>query len=287
MRIKYKIALFALLAVSIVLFRILFLNIGDISVLHPSGWIGDKERDLIVTATLLMLIVVIPVFFMAFLFAWKYRSDHKEKYDPEWADHPIAEAIWWGVPCVIVGILSVLCWKSSHELDPFKPLDAPGKPVTIQVVALQWKWLFIYPEYNIATVNFLQIPVHTPINFLITADAPMNSFWIPNLGGQVYAMPGMQSKLHLIANKEGSFPGSSANLSGKGFSGMRFTAKATSQTDFDAWVASMQVSPEKLNLDTYQQLAAPSENNPVASFQLQKADLFDWIMMKFTMPMEK
>ena len=219
---------------------------------------------------------------------WKYRSDHKEKYDPEWADHPLAEIIWWGVPCAIVGVLSVLCWKSSHELDPFKPLDAPGKPVTIQVVALQWKWLFIYPEYNIATVNFVQFPVNTPINFLITADAPMNSFWIPNLGGQIYAMPGMQSKLHLLANEEaGSFPGSSANLSGTGFSGMRFTAKASSLSDFEAWVAQVRAVPQKLDLDSYKTLAKPSENNPAASFLLQKADLFDWIMMKFMMPMEK
>ncbi len=288
-RIKYKIALFVFLAACVVFLRILFLNIGDIAVLHPKGWVGDKQRDLIVTATLLMLIVVIPVFFITFYFAWKYSAHHKEgKYTPDWADHPIAEMIWWGVPCVIVAILAVLTWKSSHELDPFKPLDVEKKPITIQVVALQWKWLFIYPEHNIATVNFFQFPEQTPVNFLITSDAPMNSFWIPQLGGQIYAMPGMQSKLHLIASAPGSFPGSSANLSGKGFSGMRFIAKASTEADFEQWVQDVKASQNRLAIEGYRQLAQPSENNPVATYVLEKSDLFDWILMKFNMPnMEK
>lgn len=181
--------------------------------------------------------------------------------------------------------MGILVWKSSHELDPFKPLESNRKPVRVQVVALQWKWLFIYPEQNIATVNFLQFPEQTPINFEITADAPMNSFWIPELGGQIYAMPGMKTKLHLIANEEGNFRGSSANLSGRGFAGMTFIAKASSQLEFEDWVESIRESSNFLNLREYNRLAEPSENNPVASYVLQKKDLYDWIVKKYMVPM--
>ena len=162
----------------------------------------------------------------------------KAKHAPDWEHNYIAEYCWWGVPIVIIVILAVTTWKSSHDLNPFKPIESEKKPLAIQVVALHWKWLFIYPEQGIATVNFVQFPEKTPINFEITSDAPMNSFWIPQLGGQIYAMPAMRSKLHLIANEIGSFRGVSANISGKGFAGMTFTAKSSSEEDFDAWVQS-------------------------------------------------
>ncbi len=259
----------------------------DIAVLEPAGMIALKEKDLIEVATYLMLIVVIPVFIITVVFAWKYRAgNNKAKYDPEWNHSHVAEAIWWGFPCFIILILSILTWKSSHELDPFKPLKSDVKPVKIQVVALQWKWLFIYPEYDIATVNVVAFPVNTPINFELTSDAPMNSFWIPKLGGQIYAMPGMRSKLHLIADQGGDFRGSSANLSGRGFAGMTFTAKATSKEEFDAWVTAAKSSTQVLDLTTYKELAKPSEYNPPAIYTLQKADLFDWIVMKYMMPMD-
>ncbi len=153
------------------------------------------------------------------------------------------------------------------------------------MVALQWKWLFIYPEQKIATVNFFHFPEQTPINFEITSDAPMNSLWIPQLGGQIYAMPGMRTKLHLIADEPGAFRGSSANLSGEGFAGMHFVATSSTQADFDEWVHSQKQKEKFLDRSSYKQLAKPSENNPEATYLLKDNDLFDQIIMKYMMPM--
>ena len=196
------------------------------AVLDPKGFIAFEERDLLYITALLMLTVVVPVLVLAVVICWKYRAGNKKaKYEPEWDKSWALELVWWGFPCIIVALLSVLTVKSCLDLDPFKPLESDVKPLKIQVVALQWKWLFIYPEQKIATINFVQFPEKTPINFELTADAPMNSFWIPQLGGQIYAMPGMSTKLHLIANEAGSYRGSSSNISGNGFAGMIFTAK--------------------------------------------------------------
>lgn len=255
-------------------------------VLDPQGVIADKEGRLILTASWLMLIVVIPVFALSFFVILKYRaSNENTKYEPKWDSSHYIEILWWGVPCLIIVALGVIAWKSSHELDPFKPIESDKKPLTIQVVALQWKWLFIYPEENIATVNYVQFPEKTPLIFDITADAPMNSFWIPQLGGQVYAMPGMKCKLHLMADRTGSFRGASANLSGTGFAGMKFTAKATSEEEFNAWVETARASENILTQESYLKLLAPTQNNPVALYQLQADGLFDDILMKYMMPM--
>ena len=196
----------------------LLLHGHTIDVLVPKGTIAKKELDLLVTATLLMLIVVIPVFVLTFTIAWKYRaSNTKAKYTPDWDHNRAIETVWWAIPFVLILILSVITWQSSHELDPFKPLASSKQPITIQVVALQWKWLFIYPEQHIATVNYVQFPVDTPVNFVITSDAPMNSFWIPQLGGQIYAMAGMSTQLHLMATDPGSYNGSSVTPQRTGF----------------------------------------------------------------------
>lgn len=247
--------------------------------------IGEKESDLIITSSLLMLIVVVPVLILTWIFAWRYReSNVKATHAPDWEHNYIAEYCWWGVPAIIIAILAVITWKSSHELNPFNPLESDKKPLTIQVVALQWKWLFIYPEQGIATINYVEFPEQTPINFEITADAPMNSFWIPQLGGQIYAMPAMRSELHLIANEPGSYRGVSANISGTGFAGMVFTAKATSDQEFETWVQAMKNSPKKLNFDEYERLVIPSQNNPVDSYVLMDHDLFDEVIMKYMAP---
>lgn len=257
----------------------------NVAVLNPQGIVALKEKHLIIFSTLLMLIVVIPVFILTFICAWKYRASNRHAtYTPDWDFNLTVETIWWGLPFAIIVILSVMVWTSSHDLDPFKPLKSDKKPVTVQVVALQWKWLFIYPEHNIATVNYFQIPEKTPVNFEITADAPMNAFWVPQLGTQVYAMPGMRTKLHLMADKPGEFNGVSSNLSGKGFAGMRFIVKSTSQKEYEQWIKTVQASAKPLDKQAYLELAAPSENNPVTSYTLTKKDLFDWIVMKFMMP---
>ncbi len=163
--------------------------------------------------------------------------------------------------------------------DPFRTAEADKKAITIQVVALQWKWLFIYPEERIASMNFFQFPEKTPINIEITADAPMNSFWIPELFGQIYAMPNMKTKLRLIVNEVGEFIGSSANLSGAGFLGVHFIAKASSEKDYHQWVRLAKRSQNTLNLKEYHQLAHPSKNNPTMIYVLDEENLFNKIMM--------
>lgn len=260
---------------------IAFLFLGDIAVLNPKGEIAYKQRTLLTITTVLMLIVVVPVFVMAFVIAWRYREGNKKakKYEPEWDYSALAESVWWGVPCLIIIALGYFNWKGCHELDPFKPLAE--KQLTIQVVALDWKWLFLYPEQGIATVNFVQFPEKVPVYFEITADAPMNSFWIPQLGGQIYAMAGARSKIHLVAEEPGEFRGSSANISGEGFSGMKFIAKSSSPEDFAAWVESVRGGANVLNWAEYEKLAKPSSYNPVTSYTWEDKDLFERILMQY------
>jgi cytochrome o ubiquinol oxidase subunit II len=285
MKKTFKIAFGILVVLAAVAWTIFYIRTHTIAVLEPQGMIGESESDLIITASLLMLIVVIPVFILTWVFAWKYREGNaKARHEPDWEHNHIAECCWWGVPCVIIVILAILTWKSSHELNPFKPIENGVTPIEIQVVALDWKWLFIYPQYGIATVNFIQFPKQTPINFSITSDAPMNGFWIPQLGGQIYAMPAMRSKLHLIANEEGSYRGASTNISGDGFAGMTFVAKSCSNEEFDAWIQQIKLSELRLNGNEYEQLMKPSQYHPVTYYILEKSDLFDWVMMKYMVP---
>ncbi len=255
-------------------------------VLEPAGLVASKERRLIIIAVALSMIVVVPVFGMTIAIIWKYRAGNpKATYHPDWDNSRLAETIWWGVPTLIILVLSVLTWQSSHELDPYRALASDTKPLTVQVIALQWKWLFLYPDQHIASVNYLQLPVHTPINFEVTSDAPMNSFWIPQLGGQIYAMTGMSTQLHLVADKLGSYMGVSANISGTGFAGMHFTAVASSQADFDQWAKHAQSSSEKMTAATYAALAKPTQNVPPASYALSDKDLYNAVIMKYMGPM--
>ena len=284
----YKVFLYALLVVVILVMGTFYLAGLDIAVLNPKGWVGQKQKDLLVISTLLMMIVVIPVFILTGFIVWKYRASNKKAdYQPDWNHSTLAEIIWWGIPCIIIAVLTFLNTKGCYELDPFKPLVSEKKAITIQVVAMNWKCLFIYPDQNIATVNFIQVPVDTPIHFIITADAPMNSFWIPQLGGQIFAMPSMKTELYLIANEKGDYRGVSANLSGKGFSGMVFITRASSEDDFDAWIKDVQNSKDSLDLNSYKTLATPSENNPVAFYRLGYPGLFDFIVMNSMMPQSK
>lgn len=285
MRRRFLLGFFALASIAILLFVVLFDFSYNSIMLNPKGLIALKERDLMALATFFMLIIVIPVCVMAFVICLRYRASHKTpKYQPEFDHNLLAEAVWWGFPCLIVGLLSYITWTSSFELDPFRPLASDKKPVKIQVVALQWKWLFIYPEENIATVNYFEAPINTPINFDVTADAPMNSFWLPQIGGQIYAMPGMNGKLHLIINEPGEYRGASANISGTGFAGMTFIAKGTSEEEYKKWIDSVKSSDKSLDWNSYTTLAEPTENNPVALYSLKDGDLYYQIIMKFMMP---
>ena len=251
------------------------------SVLDPKGAIGLAERDLMIQAVLFMLIVAVPVFVLLFFFAWKYRAGNtKATYMPNWEHAKVDELIWWAIPFEIVLILGALTWSSTHELDPPKPLSAEP-PLVVKVVALEWKWLFIYPSLDVASVNYVALPVSQPVRFEITSDAPMNSFWIPQLGGQMYAMTGMVTHLNLVADEAGEFPGRSANYSGAGFAQMKFMAEAMSKEDFDSWVLRAQASPKILTLNEYEALAKPSIANLVVYYARAEPNLYDTIVMQF------
>ena len=256
----------------------------DSALLDPKGQIGLEQRSLILTALGLMLIVVIPAIVMAIGFAWKYRASNKDaKYSPNWSHSNKVEAVVWTIPILIIIFLAVLTWKTTHALEPGKPLDHDAKPVTIEVIAMDWKWFFIYPEQGIATVNEIAFPANTPVEFKITSNSVMNSFFIPRLGSQIYAMAGMQTKLHLIANEAGTYDGISSNYSGAGFSGMKFKAIATpDNATFDAWIAKAKQSPKVMNdMATYEKVAAPSEYNKVEYFSSVKPNLFKDVIGKF------
>jgi len=255
---------------------------GNFAVLDPKGSVGVAERSLIATATWAMLLVVVPVIILTLLFAWRYRASNRNAtYAPKWAHSTAIEVVVWAIPAAIILFLAILTWRTSHELDPYKPLESSVKPINVEVVALDWKWLFIYPDLGIASVNQLAVPVGTPVNFRITSDSVMNSFFIPQLGTQVYAMAGMQTRLHLIADEAGDFDGLSSNYSGKGFSDMKFRTLATSQKDFDAWVQKVKASSTQLSMDKYATVAQPQEKAPVQYFSTVDPKLFNNIIAKY------
>jgi cytochrome o ubiquinol oxidase subunit 2 len=245
------------------------------TLLQPKGAIGVAEKNLILIATGLMLLVVIPVIFLTLFFAWRYRaSNTNATYAPKWSHSNRIEVVVWAIPIIIIAILGVLIWKTTHTLDPYQPIKSDKAPLRVEVVALNWKWLFIYPDLNVATVNELRIPVDTPVEFKLTAASIMNSFFIPSLGSQVYAMPGMQTKLHLIANHTGAFPGMSASFSGPGFADMHFSTVSGTQAEFDAWVARARLAPQRLNRTTYAALSQDSIKDPVQTFATVENGLF-------------
>ncbi|MBK4714571.1 MULTISPECIES: cytochrome o ubiquinol oxidase subunit II [Tenebrionibacter/Tenebrionicola group] len=262
----------------------LLLSGCDSALLDPKGQIGLEQRSLILTALGLMLIVVIPAILMAIGFAWKYRATNKDaKYTPNWSHSNKVEAVVWTIPVLIIIFLAVLTWKTTHSLEPSRPLDHTEQPITIEVVSMDWKWFFIYPQQGIATVNEIAFPANTPVKFKITSNSVMNSFFIPRLGSQLYAMAGMQTTLHLIANEPGTYDGISSNYSGPGFSGMKFKAIATpDKASFEQWVAKVKQSSSTINdMTAYEKLAAPSEYNEVQYFSSVKPDLFKDVVNKF------
>jgi cytochrome o ubiquinol oxidase subunit II len=281
---RIKIAALLFICIGIGVATLMYLLYHPLPVLDPSGVIARKQRDLLMISTSLMLLVVIPVFFMVWFFAQKYKAEKEHPdYAPDWGHSAFAEMIWWGVPCLIVIVLAILTFISTHDLDPYRPIEGDSDPLEIQVVALQWKWLFIYPEQKIASVNFFQIPVNQPVHFEITADAPMNSFWIPALSGQIFAMPRMRTELHILADELGEYFGSSANISGTGFAGMTFVVKASEQQEFDEWVKAVRETSGQLTFDEYLRLAVPSSYTPVITYALEAEKLFDRVL-KLNMP---
>lgn len=257
-------------------------------VLQPFGDVAMQQRNLVVASTVLMLLIIVPVILLTFVFAWRYRHTNTEAtYDPDWHHSTGLELIIWSAPLLIIIALGALTWIGTHTLDPYRPLDridasrpvtADMQPLKVQVVALDWKWLFIYPDYGIATVNEMAAPVDVPISFQITASTVMNSFFIPALAGQIYAMPGMETRLHAVINHAGDYEGFSANYSGAGFSGMRFRFKGMSGDEFDRWVARVKAGGSALQRDAYMQLEKPSEREPVRYYATATAGLYDKIL---------
>jgi cytochrome o ubiquinol oxidase subunit 2 len=256
---------------------------STIVLFDPKGPIGDSERFVIIAAIVLMAIVVIPVFIMAFWFPRKYRAANTETtYMPKWGYSAKIDFFMWAVPIAIVTVLAILAWTRTHALDPYKPIPSAHKPINIEAVSLDWKWLFIYPDLNIATVNQMTFPVKVPLSFKLTSDTVMTSFFIPQLGSQIYAMAGMQTRLHLLADKPGTFAGQNQQLSGRGYADMHFKAHAVSREEFQAWVQMIRQSPEKLDLDRYEQLAKPNAGYyPVTYFSAVKPNLFGYILRKY------
>ncbi len=257
-------------------------------VMHASGDIAVQQGKLILVATYLMLLIIVPVIALTILFAWRYRaSNTKATYTPDWDHSTQLELVIWGAPLLIIIALGLVTWISTHTLDPYQPLrrldaerDLPAgvQPLEVEVVALDWKWLFIYPEQGIATVNDLAAPVDRPIRFHITASTVMNSFYIPALAGQIYAMPGMQTTLSAVINKAGDYDGMSANYSGGGFSNMRFKFHGVDQAGFNAWVAQAKASPLALDRPAYLALEQPSKKVPVQRFGTVTEKLFDAVV---------
>ena len=257
-------------------------------VLSPAGDMALQQRNLVIASTVLMLLIIVPVMALTAWFAWRYRASNTQAtYDPDWHHSTAVELGIWAAPLLIVIALGALTWITTHTLDPFRPvarisatqpLNAEVKPLKVQVVALDWKWLFIYPDYGVATVNEMAAPVDTPIDFQITSSTVMNAFYVPALAGMIYAMPAMQTELHAVINAEGNFEGFSANYSGAGFSGMRFRFLGMQQKDFDGWIAQVRGAGSKLGRPEYQLLEKPSEREPVRRYAQVDPKLYDAIL---------
>jgi cytochrome o ubiquinol oxidase subunit 2 len=252
-------------------------------VLDPKGPIADAERGLLIDAFSVMMIVIVPVIVMAFLFAWRYRASNRAAtYAPTWTYSTRIDALVWLVPALIVIAVGILVWRSTHRLDPYRAIASNVPALDIQVVAQDWKWLFIYPEQGIAVVNQMAIPARRPISLRITSDTVMNSFYVPALAGQIYAMAGMQTRLQMLADAPGRFVGRNTQYSGGGFADQHFEVLAMSPAELDAWVAKAKASPDKLDAPAYARLTEKSRRNPVVYYSAVEPRLFDSIIGKYT-----
>jgi cytochrome o ubiquinol oxidase subunit 2 len=245
-----------------------------IGVLNPAGPVGAGERIILYDSVAIMLAIVIPTMACTLFFAWRYRaSNTSAKYRPDWSYSGQLELLVWSIPALVVLFLGGIAWESSHDLDPAAPLAGHAKPLEVQVVSLDWKWLFIYPQLEVASVNRLVIPAGVPIHFDLTSATVMNSFFVPQLGSQIYTMAGMATQLNLLADRPGEYNGLSAQFSGDGFSDMRFVVSAMPQSQFDAWIAAAHDSPP-LDAAAYAALAADHGAAHSATFGGVVANLF-------------
>ncbi len=237
----------------------LFAGSSNYAVLNPKGPIAEGQRDVIIISTILTAIVIVPTTILTFVIVWRYRDKpgRKAKYDPDFNHSNVLESIWWGIPIVVIAVLGIVTVRYTYALEPSVAIKSDKQPVVIQAVSMDWKWAFFYPEEGIASVNTLTIPADRPIRFELTSDAPMNSFWIPQLGGQIYTMSGMAMNLYLQADHTGTYYGSGANFSGEHFGAMNFDVNAVTESDYEAWVNKVKTESQPMTMDTYQSLAIP------------------------------
>jgi cytochrome o ubiquinol oxidase subunit II len=247
-------------------------------VLDPHGPVGQAERVILGDATAIMLAVVIPVIILTLAFAWWFRAGNRRAtYRPDWEYAGRIELIIWAIPALVILFLGGIAWIGSHDLDPPKPLQSAKSPLEVEVVSLDWRWLFIYPSERIATVNYLVVPTGVPVHFRLTSTSVMNSFFIPQLGSQIYTMAGMTTQLNLQADKPGSYPGFSAQFSGPGFSDMRFTLRAESDEGFASWVARTRQHSGVLDGASFMELARPTRGGGELTYGSVSDDPFDTV----------
>ncbi|MEN2787529.1 ubiquinol oxidase subunit II [Sphingomonas qilianensis] len=267
----------------------------EMVVMNPTGDIAVQQRNLILFSTGVMLLIIVPVMVLTVLFAWRYRRGNPNKvYDPNFDHSTTLELVIWACPLLIIIALSVVTWTSTHLLDPFRPLErlsagrplaANTKPLEVQVVALDWKWLFIYPEQGIATVNELALPVDVPVHFSITSTSQFSTFYAPTMAGMIYAMPGMKSVLNAVLNAPGESWGFSGNYTGRGHSDMRFKLRGLAPADFDRWVARVKTSKDgALATASYIALEQPSIKEPVQYFGSVMPGLFERALNRCVAP---
>ena len=248
-------------------------------ILDPKGPISVAERQILFNSLAIMLAIVIPTILATFAVAYWFRSSNRRAiYRPEFVYSGRIEVLTWSIPAMTVLLVGGVAWVGAHDLDPRKALDPAAKAVTVQVVSLNWKWLFIYPEQGIASVNHLVVPTGTPIAFELTSSGVMNSFFVPQLGSQIYTMAGMVTHLQLQADEPGGYPGLSAQFSGDGFADMHFILDAVPAQQFEQWVASTRNSGPTLDAQTYADLAKPSEAVTPFTYRAVAPDLFGGIV---------
>jgi len=251
-------------------------------VLDPKGPIASAQKDLILITVLICTVIAIPVFIITAVIVWRYRDrpNRKASYTPEWEHSTKLELTWWGIPIIAIIILAVVTVNYTYKLEPSYAIQSDKEPIEIQVTSLDWKWLFTYPEQGIATINYVQMPVDTPVRFKLTSDMAMNSFWIPSLGGQLYTMSGMAMTLHLLADEEGVYYGSGANFTGEHFAQMTFDTNVTSQEEFDAWVDEVKATATALTEEDVQKLKEQGTHE-VAQYSSFPENVFYDIMMQY------
>ncbi len=261
-------------------------SLAEAPLLHPSGPIAEAQRNLLFEAFGLMMIVVVPVFVMAVWFGWRYRASATQSaYDPDWERAPFLDGLIWTLPALIIIVLAIMVWRSTHELDPYRSLAAAGGSTQVQVVSLEWKYLFLYPDQGIASANELVFPADKPVQLVMTSDSAMTSLLIPALGGQVYAMAGMATRLNLLADGPGDFQGRNALYNGDGFADQTFRVRAVSQEEFAKWVASAKQAPA-LDAASYADLSKPGVLSEPRFYSQAAPEFFQSILDKYASPLK-